>query len=114
MKTVLFASAAHEFRNPLNAIISSIDILHDKVNHETGGKYYLIAKNCANLMLFLVNDILDFAQTEQNKLNLNIERFRIKDLIEQCINILQFSAELKGLKIMLSFENNAPSFFTSD
>ncbi|CDW88663.1 pas pac sensor hybrid histidine kinase [Stylonychia lemnae] len=114
MKTVLFAQAAHEFRNPLNGIISSIDILHDKVNHETGGKYYQIAKNCANLMLFLVNDILDFAQTEQKKLVLNIERFKIKDLIEQCTNILQFSAELKGLKIILSLENSAPMYFTTD
>lgn len=61
MKTVLFAQAAHEFRNPLNGIISSIDALEDKVDHRRGGKYYLIAKNCSNLMLFLVNDILDFA-----------------------------------------------------
>jgi signal transduction histidine kinase len=27
MKTVAFASAAHEFRNPLNAIVISLDIL---------------------------------------------------------------------------------------
>jgi signal transduction histidine kinase len=33
LKTVLFAQAAHEFRNPLNGIISSIDILYDKVDH---------------------------------------------------------------------------------
>jgi signal transduction histidine kinase len=27
MKTVVFAKAAHEFRNPLNGIISSLDLL---------------------------------------------------------------------------------------
>jgi signal transduction histidine kinase len=27
MKTVAFASAAHEFRNPLNAIVASLDLL---------------------------------------------------------------------------------------
>ena len=27
MKTVAFASAAHEFRNPLNAILQSLDLL---------------------------------------------------------------------------------------
>lgn len=61
MKTLVFAQAAHEFRNPLNGIISSLDLLHDKVDHAAGGEYYTIAKNCASLMLFLVNDILDFA-----------------------------------------------------
>lgn len=114
MKTVLFAQAAHEFRNPLNGIISSIDILHDDITTEVGKKFYQIAKNCANLMLFLVNDILDFAQTEEKKLVLNVERFKLKDLMEQCTNILTFSAELKGLKLLVSMDNNTPMYFTTD
>ena len=31
-KTIAFASAAHEFRNPLNGIIQSLDMLKDKVD----------------------------------------------------------------------------------
>lgn len=27
MKTIAFASAAHEFRNPLNAIVSSLELI---------------------------------------------------------------------------------------
>lgn len=30
LKTVAFASAAHEFRNPLNGIITSLDLLKNK------------------------------------------------------------------------------------
>eukprot|EP00347_Sterkiella_histriomuscorum_P007148 403350083 len=114
MKTILFAQAAHEFRNPLNGIISSIDILHDQIKTEIGMKFYKIAKNCANLMLFLVNDILDFAQTEEKKLVLNTERFKLKDLIDQCTNMLQFSAELKGLKIITEIDKSTPTYFISD
>lgn len=36
MKTVAFASAAHEFRNPLNAIMTSLDLLHDMIDMERG------------------------------------------------------------------------------
>lgn len=57
----MFAQAAHEFRNPLNAIISSLDLLEDKIDLTKGGYFYNVAKNCANLMLFLMNDIMDFA-----------------------------------------------------
>ena len=32
MKTVAFAQAAHEFRNPLNGIISSLDILSTDID----------------------------------------------------------------------------------
>ncbi len=36
MKTVAFASAAHEFRNPLNAIVTSLDLLHDLIDMSRG------------------------------------------------------------------------------
>lgn len=36
MKTVAFASAAHEFRNPLNAIVTSLDLLKDLIDLERG------------------------------------------------------------------------------
>jgi len=42
------------------------------IEDEQGNTYYNIAKNCANLMLFLVNDILDFAQFEEKKIVLNM------------------------------------------
>ena len=61
LRTLAFASAAHEFRNPLNAILQSLDLLQNLINTEIGNKYYRVAKSCKNLMLFLVNDILDFA-----------------------------------------------------
>jgi signal transduction histidine kinase len=61
MKTLAFASAAHEFRNPLNGIITSLDLLKKKIDLSGGDKYFTIAYNCSKLMLFLVNDILDYA-----------------------------------------------------
>jgi signal transduction histidine kinase len=62
MKTVAFASAAHEFKNPLNGILSSLEILEPKIkNNATGRQFFKIAKNCSNLMLFLVKDIQDYS-----------------------------------------------------
>jgi signal transduction histidine kinase len=61
LKTIAFASAAHEFRNPLNGILSSLQLLHDKIDHAKGGIYYTTAMDCTNLMLYLVKDILDFS-----------------------------------------------------
>ena len=31
MKTIAFAQAAHEFRNPLNGIILSLDLIEGKI-----------------------------------------------------------------------------------
>ena len=90
MKTLAFASAAHEFRNPLNAIINSLELLNPLINHKKGGDYYTSAKNSSNLMLYLVNDILDFSQFESKTLLLNIQRVSLKDLIQECMSILSF------------------------
>ncbi len=81
MKTVAFASAAHEFRNPLNAIIQSLDLLEGLIDHEKGGKFYKVARNCSSLMLHLINDILDFSQLEANKFLLNYDRFSLSKLV---------------------------------
>ena len=34
LKTIAFASAAHEFRNPLNGIIASLDLLENMVDNQ--------------------------------------------------------------------------------
>jgi signal transduction histidine kinase len=65
-------------------------------------------------MLFLVNDILDFAQSESNKIMLNLERFKLKDLLDQCVNILIFTAELKGITLKIDESSRYPMYFTSD
>ena len=61
LKTIAFASAAHEFRNPLNGIMSSLEFLNDKIDHTKGGEYYRTATDCTKLMLYLIRDILDFS-----------------------------------------------------
>mmetsp|Transcript_26808 Transcript_26808/g.20075 ORF Transcript_26808/g.20075 Transcript_26808/m.20075 type:complete len:104 (-) Transcript_26808:20-331(-) len=76
-KTVAFASAAHEFRNPLNGIINSLELLEVKAPVVVREQCFTVAKNCSKLMLFLVNDILDYAQFEQKKIVLNIQNVEI-------------------------------------
>lgn len=56
-----FASAAHEFRNPLNGIVTSLELLKEMISSQRGIVYFTTALNCTKLMLFLVKDILDFS-----------------------------------------------------
>ena len=36
IKTIAFSSAAHEFRNPLNGIVNSLDLLEDMIDKTRG------------------------------------------------------------------------------
>lgn len=73
LRTLAFASAAHEFRNPLNSMILSLQLLAPTITDELALRYLMVATNSSKLMLFLVNDILDFSQHEQRKIILNMD-----------------------------------------
>ncbi|CDW73169.1 histidine kinase-dna gyrase b-and hsp90-like domain containing protein [Stylonychia lemnae] len=114
-KTQAFASAAHEFRNPLGAIINSLDLLEDKILQDKGSQmFFKTAKNCSQLMLYLVNDILDFSQLESQKLMLNIDWVEIKTLLEDCINVLKFRSDQKGIDMYYEIHQSFPNKIQTD
>ncbi len=62
LKTAAFGQAAHEFKNPLNGIISSLEILKTMVYlDERSLQIFNVALSCTNLMLFLIKDIQDLS-----------------------------------------------------
>eukprot|EP00347_Sterkiella_histriomuscorum_P012315 403369061 len=114
LKTIAFASAAHEFRNPLNAINSSLHLLEEYVVKSLGKQYLSTAMNSSRLMLFLVNDILDFSQLESKQLVLNCESISIQQLADQCFSILQLKAHVKSLDFSFEFSQDFPAYFHTD
>ena len=59
-------------------------------------------------MLFLVNDILDYSKIEVGKLSLNFSEFSPSDLIQETINLLQFQASQRNIKINACIDKNVP------
>lgn len=98
MQTLAFASAAHEFKNPLSAIVSSLDLLGPLLpTKESSSQYFQIARSCANLMLFLVRDFLDFSQIDAQSFILDIQPCNLVRLIKECLDVLRFKADQKGI-----------------
>ncbi|TNV84471.1 hypothetical protein FGO68_gene10371 [Halteria grandinella] len=97
LKTVAFAQAAHEFRNPLNGIISSLEQLEGVIANENQAVYYNTALNCSHLMLSLVKDILDFSQIEAKSFILNSTYTNLRQLLEECLSIFKIKALEKNI-----------------
>lgn len=109
LKTVAFASAAHEFRNPLNSILQSLELLAQFVTTPEAEKFFVIARNCCNLLLFLVNDILDYSQHDANKLVLNMDQIvSIEHIIRDCVEILKFKADMKKIALIAQVPERFP------
>ena len=57
----MIASISHDFRTPLNGMISTLDAIDlSLVSEDFYDKYIVTCSNSAKYLLFLVNDILTY------------------------------------------------------
>ena len=81
-KIQFLASISHEYKTPLNSIIGFSDILKGRLNDKNDYKYIDNISKSAKFLLSLIQDILDLSRAEIDKLELNKEVFRTKEIIE--------------------------------
>lgn len=104
-KSEFLATMSHELRTPLNAIIGSSQILLSKTNvPEVEGPLNLIQSASSNL-LYLINDILEFAKLEAGHLSLQPASFHLPTLLDEIITGLSFSIHDKQIDILLNYSN---------
>jgi signal transduction histidine kinase len=57
---IMIASTSHDMRTPLNTIINMNKLMESRIEDERIKKWIKVANTSANLLLYLVNDTLDF------------------------------------------------------
>ncbi len=92
-KSQFLANMSHELRTPLNAIIGYSEILIEEAPDITDTKKIIpdAQKICeaGQHLLALINDILDISKIEAGKMDLYIEKFPIKELVQEAIDLVR-------------------------
>ncbi|MBI4970615.1 MAG: hybrid sensor histidine kinase/response regulator [Candidatus Omnitrophica bacterium] len=102
LKSEFISSVSHEFRNPLNSIRESVELVLDGVvnaNEEKGRRILEIAKTSAERLTILVNDLLDFSKLEAGKMKMEKEPADIKRIVQDAVDSMRPLAEKKRLKL---------------
>jgi signal transduction histidine kinase/CheY-like chemotaxis protein len=100
LKTKFLSNVSHEFRTPLNSIISLSRLLMDRMHGDLTGeqlKQVRFIESSARDLQEMVNDLLDLAKVEAGKIRIRPKRFEVHEL---------FSA-LKGMLKPLLADNNS-------
>ena len=65
----MVGSTSHELRTPLNALMILMSLIKNnpELNHQLRIDYFEPALHCADYLMCLVNDILDFTKTDFDK-----------------------------------------------
>jgi CheY-like chemotaxis protein/HPt (histidine-containing phosphotransfer) domain-containing protein len=105
---------SHEIRTPINGMVGMLDLtLLTDLNEEQKDNM-IIAKNCADSLLKIINDVLDFSKMEAGKLTIENVNFNIKNLIEAIVKTHSSRIEKKGLELNYTLSSSIPRFLVGD
>lgn len=109
------ANMSHEIRTPINGILGMLQLTLMAEDLQADYRDNLItAKNCADTLLRLINDILDISKLEAGKYKIKEEIFDIKQAVEETVAAQVPIATNKGLQLDCSFSNNIPKLVKGD
>lgn len=113
-KSDFLANMSHEIRTPLNGVVGFTDLLLKTDLSKIQQQYLNIVNQSANSLLNTINDILDFSKIEAGKLELDIEKCDIYDLVGQTADVVSFGAHHKGLEMLLNISQELPRYIYLD
>jgi PAS domain S-box-containing protein len=117
LKSELLANVSHDLRTPLTAILGYADMLHSAVHGPLSDEQRrMIERVMANArqLSSLISDLLDQAQIEAGKLELELVLFSPASLIKDTMAMMGIQAQAKGLRLTSELADNVPTLLSGD
>ncbi len=113
-KSRFLANVSHELRTPMNAILGMVDLVLRKELDPTTRDCLNTARESADVLLTLLNDLLDSAKIESGNLELESAPLRLRRIMDQVTRSLSIRASEKGLALDCRIAANVPDALVGD
>jgi PAS domain S-box-containing protein len=113
-KSDFLAHMSHEFRTPLNGIISTLGLLQSTPLSDEQLEYLNMIRTSSTNLTVLITDILDLAKIEAGTLSLEHRDFSWRSTIEEAIDVVCPRAHQKCLPITYLVETGVPELIVGD
>jgi len=113
-KSDFLSNMSHEMRTPMNAIIGMTTI--GRKAEDTEKKNHALNKigDASSHLLGVINDVLDMAKIEADKLELAPREFSFERMLQTVIMVANFRADEKQQQLTLNVDKNIPHFIVAD
>ena len=117
LKSSFMSNMSHELRTPLNSILGFAEVLllelDGPLTDQMINDINLIQKNGKHL-LGLINEVLDMSKIEAGKMSLGLEKFALRDLLTESMEITASLAQQKGLYFRIDHFDERVNEITAD
>jgi signal transduction histidine kinase/CheY-like chemotaxis protein len=111
-KIHFFVEMNHEIRNPLNALIASVDLLSLEVDGADDRRTLISPiKKASEHIISLVNEVLEIRTLENDKGEGKRRLFSIRRLSADVIDILSTKADAAGIELVLQYKSGITEFW---
>jgi two-component system, sensor histidine kinase and response regulator len=113
-KADFLANMSHEIRTPMNGVIGMLDLLDPEGLDQQRRSMLDTARNSAEALLGIINDVLDFSKIDAGKLTLEDIDLELLSLAEEVSTLFARQAHNKGVEVTCLVDASVPSLVRGD
>lgn len=114
VKGEFLATISHEIRTPLNGIFGMTEMALETTDDSERRDFLERSQSCAQTLIALVGDVLDFSRFESGPIELEKISFDIRKISEGVLDTFALQASGKKVELFLTIGREVPTFGLGD
>lgn len=103
-KSTFLATMSHEIRTPMNGVLGMLEVLERTTLDAEQRSVLGVIRESASALLTIIDDILDFSKIEAGRLELEMVRVDLRELVEGVADLLATRARDKRLELVTDID----------